>query len=54
MRLLFVVLAPFIVVVGGCSFRAVAFAVLGAALSVLVFKLAGGACVVILSVVGVA
>ena len=62
-RLLVVILAPFIVVVGSCGSRVVVFAVLGAGLAVLVFKVAGGAfrnsspflvIFVIFSVVGVA
>ena len=54
MILLAVVLAPCIVVIAGCGSRGVVFAVLDAGLSVLVFKVAGGTCVVILSAVGVA
>ena len=58
MRLLVVVFAPFIVVVGGCGSRVVVFAVLGAGRAVLVFKVAGGAFFrkfsKIFSVVGVA
>ena len=63
MRLLVVVFDPFIVIVGGCGSRVVVFAVLGSGMSVLVFKVAGGAfrnsspflvIFVIFSVVGVA